>query len=157
MSTSWKGPKNPQSFQAIMIKQELSRRSGRLKSGAMTTRKPPLKFSRPSTAPYPKKGPADGNPAICESNISSDEQTAERSDDAATREGETISHPAVDLDIFKALAPRFIRHKHFHHEIFPTLHPTTHKITSIQLFLTPTSNDVIVVPTLKDVVTVNQS
>ncbi|KAH9144946.1 hypothetical protein AeRB84_011119 [Aphanomyces euteiches] len=63
----------------------------------MTTRKPPLKFSRPSTAPYPKKGPADGNPAICESNISSDEQTAERSDDAATREGETISHPAVDF------------------------------------------------------------
>ncbi|RHY42429.1 hypothetical protein DYB26_010379 [Aphanomyces astaci] len=45
------------------------------------------------------------------------------------------------------LAPHFIRHTHFQHEIFPTLHPTTHVITSVQLFFTPMSHDGVVVPT----------
>ncbi|KAH9112727.1 hypothetical protein LEN26_013236 [Aphanomyces euteiches] len=49
--------------------------------------------------------------------------------------------------LFKALAPHFIRHADFHHEVFPTLHPTTHAVTSVQLFLTPTKEGVIV-PTI---------
>ncbi|RQM28674.1 hypothetical protein B5M09_007996 [Aphanomyces astaci] len=50
-------------------------------------------------------------------------------------------------NVFETLAPHFIRHTHFQHEIFPTLHPTTHVITSVQLFFTPMSHDGVVVPT----------
>ncbi|RHY62580.1 hypothetical protein DYB30_008828, partial [Aphanomyces astaci] len=50
-------------------------------------------------------------------------------------------------NVFEMLAPHFIRHTHFQHEIFPTLHPTTHVITSVQLFFTPMSHDGVVVPT----------
>ncbi|RHY31113.1 hypothetical protein DYB32_003745 [Aphanomyces invadans] len=49
--------------------------------------------------------------------------------------------------VFETLAPHFIRHTHFQHEIFPTLHPTTHAITSVQLFFTPMSHDGVSVPT----------
>ncbi|KAF0699980.1 Aste57867_9459 [Aphanomyces stellatus] len=49
--------------------------------------------------------------------------------------------------LFQTLAPHFVRHVHFQHEIFPTLHPTTHCVTSVQLFLTPDSHDSIIVPT----------
>ncbi|ETV96814.1 hypothetical protein, variant [Aphanomyces invadans] len=49
--------------------------------------------------------------------------------------------------VFETMAPHFIRHTHFQHEIFPTLHPTTHAITSVQLFFTPMSHDGVSVPT----------
>ncbi|ETV69368.1 hypothetical protein H257_14972 [Aphanomyces astaci] len=62
-------------------------------------------------------------------------------------DGTDVPYSIDYRNVFETLAPHFIRHTHFQHEIFPTLHPTTHVITSVQLFFTPMSHDGVVVPT----------
>ncbi|OQR99342.1 hypothetical protein ACHHYP_18018 [Achlya hypogyna] len=52
------------------------------------------------------------------------------------------------LELFQALAPYFIKHIHFDHEIFPNLNPTTHVVASVQLLLSPTGLDCVKIPTL---------
>ncbi|OQS06201.1 hypothetical protein THRCLA_01742 [Thraustotheca clavata] len=59
-----------------------------------------------------------------------------------------IDGPYNVLELFQTLAPFFIKHIHFEHEIFPNLHATAHTVDSVHLLLSPTGLDCIKIPTL---------